>query len=92
MAFTRAKPENAEKIRRFWKEAAAGPEGEGGCPVLLDSRAAKTPGGAPLALPSRALAALIAAEWATQGEHLEIGSMPLTRLAFTVIDHVSAQR
>lgn len=92
MPFNRAKPENAERIRRFWKEAAAGPRGEGGWPVLLDGRQAKTPGGRPLVLPTQALAALVAAEWAAQREHLEPASMPATRLASTAIEAVPAAR
>lgn len=92
MAFTRAKPENAEKIRRFWTGAAAGPAEGNGSPVLLDGRTARTPGGQPLILPTGPLAARVAEEWAAQGELLEIASMPLTRLAFTVVDHVSAKR
>jgi chaperone required for assembly of F1-ATPase len=92
MPFNRAKPENAEPIRRFWKEAAAGPHGEGGWPVLLDGRQAKTPGGKPLMLPSQALARQVAAEWAAQGEHLELASMPATRLAHTAIEHVPGAR
>lgn len=96
MPFNRAKPENAERIRRFWKEAVAGPQvagrGEGGWPVLLDGRQARTPGGRPLVLPTQALAALVAAEWAAQGEHLEPASMPATRLASTAIEAVPANR
>lgn len=92
MPFNRAKPDNAERLRRFWKEAAAGPRGETGWPVLLDGRQAKTPGGRPLALPTEALAGLTAAEWATQGEHLDLSSMPLTRLAHTAIESVPAAR
>lgn len=96
MPFNRAKPENAERIRRFWKEAAAGPkvesEREGGWPLLLDGRQAKTPGGRPLVLPTQALAELVAAEWAAQDEHLEPASMPATRLASTAIEAVSSAR
>ena len=96
MPFNRAKPENAERVRRFWKEAAAGPEGAkddgGGWPVLLDGRQARTPGGKPLVLPTRALAELVAAEWAAQGEHLDLASMPATRLAHTAIENVPQAR
>ena len=89
---TRAKPEPPVKPKRFWKEAAAGPEGEGGWPVLLDGRRARTPAGAPLRLSTRALAELIAAEWAAQPEVFDYGDMPATRLAFTVIERVPAAR
>jgi len=92
MPVTRAKPENLEKPRRFWKEAVAGPREDGGFPVLLDGRAAKTPGGAKLLLPTEGLARLVAAEWAAQGERLEIATMPATRLAFTALERVPAAR
>ena len=89
---TRAKPEAVLKPKRFWKEAAAGPEGQGGFPVLLDGRRARTPAGRPLSLPTTALAELIAAEWAAQPEQFDYASMPATRLAFTVIDRVPEAR
>ena len=89
---TRAKPEAVIKPKRFWKEAAAGPEGEGGFPVLLDGRQARTPAGRPLRLPTVALAELAAAEWAAQPEEFDYASMPATRLAFTVIDRVPTAR
>jgi len=92
MSFNRAKPENAERLRRFWKEAAVGPQGEGGWPVLLDGRQAKTPGGKPLVLQTPALAQQAAEEWAAQGEHLELATMPATRLAHTAIEHVHGKR
>lgn len=92
MSFNRAKPENAERLRRFWKEAAVGPQGQGGWPVLLDGRQARTPGGKPLVLPTEGLAQQAAEEWAAQGEHLALASMPATRLAHTAIEHVHGKR
>jgi chaperone required for assembly of F1-ATPase len=49
----------------------------------------KTPAGGALALPSRALAAAVAAEWDAQPERINPAVMPLTRLANTVIDGVA---
>jgi chaperone required for assembly of F1-ATPase len=89
---TRARPDAVLKPKRFWTAAAAGPEGEGGRPVLLDGRPARTPAGLPLRLPTRPLAELVAAEWAAVGEELDYAAMPATRLAFTVIDRVPAAR
>jgi chaperone required for assembly of F1-ATPase len=57
--------------------------------VLLDGRAVKTPAGGTLAAPSRALAQAIAAEWDAQGERIDPATMPLTRLANTIIDGVA---
>src|SRR5882757_8394492 len=75
------------KLRaRFFERAAAG-EGPP-YPVLLDGRAVKTPAGGALALPSRALADAVAAEWNAQGERIDPAAMPLTRLANTIIDGV----
>jgi chaperone required for assembly of F1-ATPase len=56
--------------------------------LLLDEQPLLTPGKRPLAVPTRALAERIAAEWAAQGAVLSPLSMPLTRLANTAIDGV----
>lgn len=58
--------------------------------VLLDNRLVKTPAGNALAAPSYALGEAIAAEWDAQGERIDPASMPLTRLANTIIDGVAA--
>jgi chaperone required for assembly of F1-ATPase len=57
--------------------------------VLLDGRGVKTPAGKPLAAPSYRLAEAIAAEWEGQGERIDPATMPLTRLANTIIDGVA---
>jgi chaperone required for assembly of F1-ATPase len=58
--------------------------------ILLDGRPVKTPAGNALALPSRALADAVAAEWNAQGERIDPAAMPLTRLVNTIIDGVAA--
>jgi chaperone required for assembly of F1-ATPase len=60
--------------------------------VALDGKAVTTLGGQPLLLPRRALAEAVAAEWQMQGEKLDPGTMPLTRLAGSAIDVVAPQR
>ena len=60
--------------------------------VELDGRLLRTPAKAELALPTRALADLIAEEWAGQGERLDIQRMHLTRLANVAIDRTPAVR
>jgi len=60
--------------------------------VLLDGKPLLTPARAPFALPTRALAEAIAAEWAAQGEQVQPQAMPLTRLAATAIDRIAPQR
>jgi chaperone required for assembly of F1-ATPase len=69
--------------------------GEGETPrfqILLDGRPVKTPAKNMLALPTRALAEAIVAEWRGQGETIDPVSMPFLRLADTVIDGVAANR
>lgn len=83
--------ESEERIKRFWKDVTV-EQDEGGWRVLLDGRSPKTPAGAPLILPTEAAARLIADEWAAQGEHLDPGSMPATRLAATAIDRIPQAR
>ncbi|MDR3509376.1 MAG: ATP12 family protein [Caulobacteraceae bacterium] len=83
--------DSLERPRRFYKEAARGPM-EGGFAVLLDGRAVRSPSRARLILPNEALAALIAREWAGQGEYIEMGRMPATRLAYTAIDWIGDKR
>ena len=65
---------------------------DGGFVILLDSRPVKTPAGKRLSLPRKKLADAIAAEWQAQGETVVVTSMPLLRLANTVIDGVADHR
>lgn len=74
--------------RRFYAKASAGPH-EGGHALLLDGRLAHTPAMVPLAVPSKAVAAAIAAEWDAQGALVDPSSMPLTRLVNTALDGVA---
>lgn len=74
--------------KRFYKDVTIG---EGAfLQVLLDGRIIKTPGKKALILPTRALADLVAAEWAAQGANIDPSTMPLTRFANTAIDAVSS--
>jgi chaperone required for assembly of F1-ATPase len=83
--------EPSDKLRRFYVEAAVA-EVDGGFGVHLDGKALKTPRGAALALPKRALAELVAEEWAAQGEALDQAGMNATRLANTALEAVSKSR
>jgi chaperone required for assembly of F1-ATPase len=79
-----------EKRRRFYKTASsAALPGRGDFEVLLDGKPARTPAGRILASPSAPLAQAVAAEWQAQGEVIKPASMPLTRLANSIIDGVS---
>jgi chaperone required for assembly of F1-ATPase len=83
--------EPGEKPRRFYKQVAVAAEGAG-FGVRLDGRPVRTPGGARLVLPTEALARQAAAEWAAQGEHIELAAMHANRLANTALDAIPAAR
>lgn len=72
-------------MKRFWKAAAAVPEPDGWS-IALDGRPVRTPGRAPLSVPSEALAQAIVAEWDAQGDTLDPASMPMTGIANAAID------
>ncbi len=77
--------------KRFWAEAAVAEEA-GGFAVRLDGRPVRTPGRAPLLMPTRALAEAVAAEWAAQEGEVAPATMPMTRMANSAIDKVMPQR
>src|SRR5689334_23370058 len=72
--------------KRFYERAHVGDVAP--FAILLDNRPVKTPSGNALALPSRALAEALAAEWEAQHERIDPAVMPLTRLANSIIDGV----
>jgi len=79
------------KLRaRFYKEAAVS-EAADGFHVQLDGRAVRTPARRPLAAPTRALAEAISVEWRAQQDAVDPATMPLTRLANSIIDGVAVQ-
>lgn len=76
-------------MKRFWKEAAAAPDAEGGHAILLDGRPVRTPLRASLAVPSAELAAAIVAEWNEVAGDIDPRAMPLSGLANASIDRVA---
>ena len=78
----------APVIRRFYKTVGVG-ESDGAFVLTLDGRQARTPKKRPLAMPTPALAARLAAEWDGQGEAIKPADMPFTRLANAAIDGVA---
>lgn len=78
-------------MKRFWKDVTVEPAGDG-YRVALDGRPLKTQGGAPQVVPTRALAELLAAEWAAQGEEVDPAGFPHRDLADYAIDMVAADR
>ncbi len=78
-------------MKKFYKLVTTD-EVPGGFTIGLDGRAVKTPAGAALVMPGRALAEAAAAEWTAQGEEIIPDTMPLTQLMTTCIDHVRVHR
>jgi len=84
--------------RRFYKAVTiagvkAGQEEQGdreAHAVWLDGKPIRTPCRRTLTAPAPELARALADEWGAQGEFIEPAKMPLTRLANTIIDGVSA--
>src|SRR4051794_23152069 len=54
--------------------------------LLLDGHPIRTPGRRLLSAPTASVAQALAAEWSAQGELIDPATMPLTRLANTIID------
>lgn len=77
--------------KRFWTDATVG-ETPDGFVVRLDGRDIKTPGKAPLVMPTRALADAVRAEWQAQGDRVDPETMPVTRTMNSAIDKVAAER
>ena len=72
-------------MKRFWTDVIVDADAS----IRLDGRPVRTPGRAPLALPTPALAAAIAEEWRSVGDTIDPRAMPLTGLANAAIDRVS---
>lgn len=78
-------------MKRFWRKVTVEAH-EGGYRVLLDGRPVRTQERNLLVLPTSTLADRTAAEWRAQRDEVQPLSMPLTRLASTVIDRLPARR
>src|SRR5215831_8321175 len=73
--------------KRFYTEVGVG-EADGGFAITLDGKPIRTPSGRQVVIPSRALADAVAAEWSAQGEAIDPVTMPLTRIANSVVEGV----
>jgi chaperone required for assembly of F1-ATPase len=82
--FRRLSPPGHPRSRRFYAKVDVEPV-NGGFGVRLDGRAPKSLAGAPLVLPTEAAAQLVAGEWAAQGQEIDPGSMPATRLGWAAL-------
>ncbi|ANY19932.1 ATP12 chaperone protein [Tsuneonella dongtanensis] len=78
-------------MKRFWNDVSV-VESDGGWRVALDGRPIRTQMGAAQVIPTRALADMLAAEWASQGEEIDAASFPLRDMADYAIDMVAGAR
>lgn len=78
-------------LKRFWEKAEVEAV-TGGFGIALDGRPLKTPLKRPLVLPSKALAAEIAAEWQEVEGKVETHNMPYTRFAHAALDQAVDER
>jgi chaperone required for assembly of F1-ATPase len=83
--------EPGEKPKRFYKDVTVVAE-DGAYSVKLDGRNVRSPKGGKLAVPTLALAEMIAAEWDAQAKFIEIAAMHITRLAFTATEAIPQAR
>jgi chaperone required for assembly of F1-ATPase len=74
--------------QRFYTKAGFA-EGEGDYRLLLDGKPVRTPARRALAAPTRGVAEAMAEEWRAQGDTIDPSTMPLTRLANSIIDGVA---
>ena len=82
------KGEIDQRPKRFYKDVAVVSDADA-WRVTLDGKALRTPNGNPLALPTEALAGVIASEWQAQQERIDLQSMFNTRLAHMAIDRAA---
>ncbi|MGB7318848.1 MAG: ATP12 family protein [Planktotalea sp.] len=78
------------KMKRFWQKATAVEAGNG-FTVHLDARPIRTPGKAPLIVPTQAMAQAMALEWDAQEKEINPNTMPVTRSANSAVDKVTPQ-
>lgn len=82
-----------DKPRRFYGSVSVATlDGRDGWGVFLDQRPIRTPGRATLALPTKALADAVAAEWQDQAEQIDLAAMTLTRLSNVALDRTPMMR
>ena len=83
-----ARPAKSSALpKRFYQNVTVEDNG-GAHALLLDGMPVRTPGKAPLVLPTRAAAEALAEEWRAQGDRIDPETMKLTRLANSAIDGV----
>lgn len=87
----RAQKHSAPELpKRFYKEASLELRA-GELHLLLDGKAARTPGKKPLCVAHETFADRMVGEWSEQGEFIDPAKMPYTRLANSSIDGVASE-
>jgi chaperone required for assembly of F1-ATPase len=76
--------------KRFYTRAGLS-ETADGFAITLDDKTVRTPSRAALVVPNRAVAEIVVAEWEAQQDNINPVTMPVTRLANSVIDAVAAK-
>lgn len=71
-------------MKRFWEQVTVADRG-----IALDGKPVRTPGRAPLLLPTPALAEAVAQEWRGVEGDIDPRAMPLTGLANAAIDRIA---
>lgn len=79
-------------MKRFYKTARVARTSQGSWQIILDGQTLRTPQDQALATFAANLAAAIAAEWNTQGDTIDMKTMPMTRLTAGAIDRVAPRR
>ena len=77
-------------MKRFWNDAAV-VQADRGFGITLDGKPLKTPARVTLAVPTRALADAIAAEWNASAETIDPRAMPMTGLANAATDRAGGE-
>jgi chaperone required for assembly of F1-ATPase len=85
---SRQQSAGGSRRKRFYERAEV-VGNDSGYAVTLDGKPVRTPSRNTLAAPSRAVADIMAAEWNAQREFIDPLSMPVTRLANSVIDAIA---
>ena len=75
-------------MKRFYREVTL-EQVSGGYRIMLDGRAIKTQGGAPQVVPTATLGLAMVAEWADQGETIDLARFAFRDLADYAIDVVT---
>lgn len=91
VGMSKAKAENRPLPKRFYAAANVAVH-EGGFSITLDGKNIRTPQGKLLHTHSSDMAQQIVAEWEAQAQHIDTGTMPLTRLLNIALDRVAIDR